>query len=131
MKKILLFVYLVSLLSSCSLTSENYKKREIYIEYIDIFKTSFPHFCYFYLENCSSCALLENKIIDYAESHSDFYIVIPTNKFNYGYDRDANIGIKNYEEIIITGFPSMFYIENQEIKNLYVGIKEITNKLHF
>lgn len=131
MKKILLIILLI-FMSSCSVTSVESlarDKNEIYMQFADVFQSNSPHYCYFYLEDCVSCGSIKNQIEDYAITHEDFYLVIPSNKIVIGYSENKNIGVDNVDDLRINGFPTLLYIVEQKVKNSYVGVKEISNQI--
>lgn len=130
MKKIINLVIL-TLLTSCHIeesVSITRNESEIYVQFESVFDYNTGYF-YFYMDGCASCDSLKNHIVTYALNNDDFYLVIPSNKFNYGYDRSINIGVTNYQDIVITGFPTLLEIKNHKVSNNYVGINEISNLL--
>lgn len=130
MKKTIILVILV-LLTSCHIeesVSIIRNESEIYVKFESVFDYNTGYF-YFYMDGCASCDSLKNHVVTYALNNDDFYLVIPSNKFNYGYDRSFNNGVTNYQDIVITGFPTLLEIENYQVSNNYVGVNEISNLL--
>lgn len=130
MKKIINLVILI-LLTSCHIeesVSIMRDESEIYVQFESIFDYNTGYF-YFYMDGCISCDSLKNHIVTYALHNDDFYLVIPSNKLNYGYDCSINIGATNYQDIVITGFPTLLEIKNYQVSNNYVGVNEISNLL--
>ncbi len=130
MKKIINLVIL-TLLTSCHIeesVSITRNESEIYVQFESVFDYNTGYF-YFYMDGCASCDSLKNHIVTYALNNDNFYLVIPSNKFNYGYDRSINIGVTNYQDIVITGFPTLLEIKNHKVSNNYVGVNEISNLL--
>ena len=130
MKKIINLVVL-TLLTSCHIeesVSITRNESEIYVQFENVFDYNTGYF-YFYMDGCTSCDSLKNHIVTYALNNDGFYLVIPSNKFNYGYDRSINIGVTNYQDIVITGFPTLLEIKNHKVSNNYVGVNEISNLL--
>jgi len=122
MKKTIILLVLV-LLTSCHIeksVSITRNVSEIYVQFESVFDYNTGYF---------SCDSLKNHIVNYALNNDDFYLVIPSNKFNYGYDRFINIGVTNYQDIVITGFPTLLEIKNYQVINNYVGVNEISNLL--
>lgn len=130
MKKTIILLILV-LLTSCHIeksVSITRNVSEIYVQFESVFDYNTGYF-YFYMDGCVSCDSLKNHIVTYALNNNDFYLVIPSNKFNYGYDRSFNNGVTNYQDIVITGFPTLLEIKNYQVSNNYVGVNEISNLL--
>lgn len=130
MKKIIV-IFLTLILCSCNINDSNVISRteeDIYIKFEDMFSSNFGIY-YFYMNGCAACESIDYSIKEYALTDKDFYLVIPSNKFKYGYDKDLNIGVNNYEDIIITGFPSLFVVNEYKVTDIKVGVKDISNYL--
>lgn len=130
MKRVISLVILF-LLASCQIDESVFITRnenDIYVQFEHVFDYNKGYF-YFYMDGCVSCDSLKNHIVTYALNNNDFYLVIPSNKFNYGYDRSFNNGVTNYQDIVITGFPTLLEIKNYQVSNNYVGVNEISNLL--
>lgn len=130
MKKIIV-ILIALILCSCNISNSNVISRteeDIYIKFEDMFSFNFGIY-YFYMDGCAACESIDYSIKKYALTDKNFYLVIPSNKFKYGYDKDLNIGVNNYEDIIITGFPSLFIINEYKVTDIKVGVKDISNYL--
>lgn len=130
MKKIIV-ILIALILCSCNVDDSNVISRiekDIYIKFEDMFYSNSGIY-YFYMNGCAACESIDYSIKEYALTNEDFYLVIPSNKFKYGYDKDLNIGVNNYEDIIITGFPSLFIVNGYKVVDIKVGVKDISNYL--
>ncbi len=108
-------------------TSENTNtKHSIYINCEDVFKIRSTHFCYFFLAHCSACNAIKDQIEYYAKEHSDFFIVEAPLDFQKGIKCEDSIGVMTVEEIKFLGFPTLIFIENNKLKEMYVGIRDIS-----
>lgn len=130
MKKIIV-ILIALILCSCNVNDSNVISRiekDIYIKFEDMFYSNSGIY-YFYMNGCAACESIDYSIKEYALTNEDFYLVIPSNKFKYGYDKDLNIGVNNYEDIIITGFPSLFIVNGYKVVDIKAGVKDISNYL--
>ena len=130
MKKIIV-ILIALILCSCNVNDSNVISRiekDIYIKFEDMFYSNSGIY-YFYMNGCAACESIDYSIKEYALTNEDFYLVIPSNKFKYGYDKDLNIGVNNYEDIIITGFPSLLIVNEYKVVDIKVGVKDISNYL--
>ena len=130
MKKIIV-ILIALILCSCNVNDSNVISRiekDIYIKFEDMFYSNSGIY-YFYMNGCAACESIDYSIKEYALTNEDFYLVIPSNKFKYGYDKDLNIGVNNYEDIIITGFPSLLIVNGYKVVDIKVGVKDISNYL--
>lgn len=137
MKKILFFLFI---LSSCTLDNTNKNSNSLdsinvpdinkkIIKFDEIFTLFGDYFCYFYLEDCGSCKSLENKIYEIVLTMNNFYLVEPNYDIPRGIDKKLNIGVSDISEFRITGYPTLIYINDNCISEIYVGIQEISYKL--
>ena len=103
--------------------------NKIYITQNEVFDIKTPHFCYFFLVNCSSCELIKDKIEVYASEHKDFYMIEAPDSYQKGITKDDSVGATKIEDIKFLGFPTLIFVENNSMKRMYVGVSEITNLL--
>lgn len=128
--KILFLVGL--LLTSCASATSSYKNREnedIYIDFASVFDFKSDYYCYFHLDGCEACSYLTPKIEIKARESNNIYVVDALVDYNAGYRRDDIIGVDNVNNITFVGFPCLYYISNQKIEAIFIGVKEITNEL--
>ena len=119
MKRVISLVILL-LLTSCQIDESVFITRnenDIYVQFEHIFDYNKGYF-YFYMDGCVSCDSLKNHIVTYALNNNDFYLVIPSNKFNYGYDRSFNNGVTNYQDIVIIMLELMRFLTCYSIKKV-------------
>ena len=136
MRKLIIIAMTLTILNSCAFdlkktddsisVSLNYA---IYIQENEVFDIKEPHFCYFFLSSCVSCDSIKSKIELYAREHQDFYMVEAPANYKKGITREDSIGAKSIDEIKFLGFPTMIFIENNLLTEMYVGINEIVSVL--
>ena len=97
--------------------------------FASVFGFKSDYYCYFHLDGCEACSYLTSKIEIKARESNNIYVVNVLVDYNVGYRRDDIIGVDNVANITFVGFPCLYYISNQKIEAIFIGVKEITNEL--
>lgn len=113
--------------NSSSVVKEN---KNIYISEKELFDIKTPHFCYIFLDECSACASITEKMELYASEHNDFYMLKAPLNYSKGFNKYDCLGATSFTEISFVGFPTLIHIVDQTLDQVYVGVNEICNVLY-
>ena len=134
------FRFVVSLLSipliaSCTPTEESAPQYKTFKEFQVVVDNSIKwpeilnqeeksYIIFFYSETCAYCHEMQSEVVDFAITCPLKTYFLDTNENQVTIDSDKKIGATNYEEVSITGTPTILEVENATITANIAGIDD-------
>lgn len=140
----LCLLLLLSTLVNVSLVlvkQNNFKNYNDYTEYTlkyesSILKKSGTYYVYFYGENCSHCNSIKKTVFTYMEDNNEdgklptLYLYKVTGKENFVSSDGTNlVGVSKYEDLKLTGTPTLILVTDGVVQSAYQSASEIENLL--
>ena len=139
MKK-LLFCLLCSMLIGCSNSkntadslSLDYQDFEAqHIEWSTIFDIpQDAYLIYIYSPYCGHCKDIKDEVLSFANENKEvFYFVVYSNEITVLNNTEPIIGKSSYQDVGILGTPTLFFINNHVLVDVFTGSQEIIATLY-
>lgn len=86
-----------------------------------------PYYLLFYTADCSVCERVKSSVLDYLEKDADYdhamYLCTVTLTLDPSVTAEEQIGVTDYRELKIAGYPTMFEVKEQKVTAVYEGLQ--------